>query len=67
MIELTINGESRHFSNGNTLADLLQELEINQQHVAVEVNTQIVPRESHTQHLLRSGDNVEIVTLVGGG
>src|SRR5438445_106127 len=33
----------------------------------VEVNREVVPRPRHAEHLLRAGDAVEIVTLVGGG
>ena len=35
--------------------------------VAVEVNTEIVPRNEFATTILSSGDEVEIVTLVGGG
>lgn len=66
-IDLTINGEARQVSGGQTLAQLLDELNVNRQQVAVEVNAELVPRESHEAHALANGDKVEIVTLVGGG
>lgn len=66
-IELTINGEARKASDGQTLAQLLDELKVNRQQVAVEVNAELVPRESHELRALANGDQVEIVTLVGGG
>lgn len=66
-IELTINGKPENLSIGNTIADLLVTLELNPQQVAVEVNRDLVPRESHADHQLLAGDEVEVVTLVGGG
>ena len=66
-MQLTINGETRELADGTKLSSLLENLEINRQQVAVEVNAMLVPRESHDQHELKPGDEVEIVTLVGGG
>jgi sulfur carrier protein len=34
---------------------------------AVEVNRQLIPKKRHAELTLRDGDNVEIVSLVGGG
>jgi thiamine biosynthesis protein ThiS len=34
---------------------------------AVEVNRMLVPKRRHEQHMLLEGDQVEIVTFVGGG
>jgi thiazole synthase len=67
MINLTINGEARQWSQTITIADLIQQLGYNPQRVAVEVNQELVPRPRHAEHPLHSGDAVEIVTLVGGG
>ena len=66
-IEVTINGACRQLARGHTVAHLLAELDFNPQQVAVEVNQLIVPREQHADCQLASGDQVEVVTLVGGG
>ena len=66
-IELTVNGESTSTASDQTIADLLRRLELNSQQVAVEVNRDLVPRESHAERKLLHGDVVEVVTLVGGG
>ena len=66
-MQLVINGEAKQINDGITVADLLTALEFNSQQVAVEVNRDLVPREEHTGHLLSDGDQVEVVTLVGGG
>jgi thiamine biosynthesis protein ThiS len=35
--------------------------------VAVELNRQLVPRAQFAQRMLAEGDELEVVTLVGGG
>ena len=67
MLELTINGEPHSLPQTLSLAELLQHLGYQGPRVAVEVNREVVPRLRHAEHLLRPGDAVEIVTLVGGG
>lgn len=67
MVEVTINGEKRLFKAGLTIAGLLANLQMNSRAVAVEINQQIQPRATHHQTLIESGDELEIVTLVGGG
>jgi sulfur carrier protein len=66
-LEITVNGVPRAVSPGSTVASLLQELEMTARHVAVEVNLELIPRTRHAEHLLQDGDELEVVTLVGGG
>jgi sulfur carrier protein len=66
-VELTVNGEPRRAAEGASVADLLVELNLAGRPVAVEVNRQLVPRTRHPDCRLADGDQVEIVTLVGGG
>ena len=62
-----VNGQPQTLPDGATVAALLVEQKLNSQPCAVEVNKSLVPKRQHTQHILREGDAVEIVTLVGGG
>jgi sulfur carrier protein len=67
-MRLTINGDEMEV--GDTVAtvhDLLQLRQLAGSPCAVEVNATLVPRRAHEQHVLKDGDRVEIVTLVGGG
>jgi sulfur carrier protein len=64
---IQFNGQPREVANGTTIAELLQELDLRPAHVGVEVNLELVPRGKHAEHVLRHGDSVEVVTLVGGG
>lgn len=66
MIELAVNGEAKK-TDAATIADLIDELGLTGQAVAVEVNQHVVPKKQHGETKLNEGDKVELVTLVGGG
>jgi thiamine biosynthesis protein ThiS len=66
-VNVHLNGELRLLADGATIADLLAILQLDARYLAVEVNRRVVPRAEHRQHVLRDGDQLEIVTLVGGG
>src|SRR4051812_8939451 len=67
MIEVTVNGQSETLPAGTTVAELLERLKMRARYVAVERNANLVPRGQHDSCRLESGDQLEIVTLVGGG
>ena len=66
-LRLRVNGTPRTAPAGTTLADLLAELDVPVRHAAVERNRELVPRTRHADCRLADGDELEIVTLVGGG
>lgn len=66
-MDITLNGEQREVESAMTLGQLVAALELHPRQVAVEVNLKLVPRAEHSAHQLQEGDQVEIVTLVGGG
>jgi thiazole synthase len=49
------------------VAALLRHLELRPERVAVELNRELVPRGRHAETPLGEGDELEVVTLVGGG
>jgi sulfur carrier protein len=65
-MKLTVNGEP-YTTAKETIASLLEELDIVPERVAVEVNLKVVKRAVFEQHTLNDGDSVEIVYFVGGG
>jgi sulfur carrier protein len=67
MVQIEVNGESRQIEDGRSVADLLEDLELDGRLVVVEVNRQIVRRNEIEDVALRAGDRVEIVHFVGGG
>jgi len=66
-IEIIVNGEPRRVPEGTSVADLIGSLELVPEQVAVERNQRLVRRAEHGVTQLARGDEVEVVTLVGGG
>jgi len=66
MKELEVNGETKK-TDAATVAALIEELGLAGQAVAVEVNQSVVPKQQHAETKIHSGDQIELVTLVGGG
>jgi sulfur carrier protein len=64
---LVVNGSPRPLPADPTVAGLLTELGLSNAPCAVELNRVVVPRREHPATPLAEGDQVEIVTLVGGG
>jgi len=67
MLQLTVNGERRSYPQVLSIAELLERLGHDRRRIAVEVNREVVPSARHPERQLADGDEVEIVTLVGGG
>ena len=67
MLNVTVNGEKHSFETEPTILDVLERLKALPEAVAVEVNRVIVPRRSHRERRVRDGDDIEVVTFVGGG
>jgi len=65
-ISIIVNGEPRR-SAAATVADLVRELGLKPQKVAVELNGEIAPRSTLENVPLNDGDVLEIVHFVGGG
>ncbi len=63
---ITLNGDPRR-THAATIADLVSELELAPEKVAVERNGEIVPRSMLGDARLADGDRLEIVHFVGGG
>lgn len=67
-MQITYNGQPRLLAVTTvTIADLIAELGLRPQLVAVEVNGLLAPRGQHSNVVIAEGDQIEVVTLVGGG
>ena len=62
-----VNGQETQISTGHTAHDLLLDLGFEKRPVAVEVNKEVIPRALLPSHVLCEHDQIEVVTLVGGG
>ena len=63
---VTVNGESREMPDGASIKSLLEQMKLKPSHVAVELNRRLLRSEKYDTSL-KSGDQVEVVTFVGGG
>jgi thiamine biosynthesis protein ThiS len=64
---IQLNGKPREVAAGITVRQLLEELRIPPQRVAVQVNLDIVKRERYEKAVLGPGDAIEILTFMAGG
>ncbi|MFI5179147.1 MAG: sulfur carrier protein ThiS [Vicinamibacterales bacterium] len=67
---ITLNGDRYEIAGVGgslTVAELLARLDIDPRRVAVEHNLDVVKRATFGERMVRDGDEVEIVNLVGGG
>jgi thiamine biosynthesis protein ThiS len=66
-MQVRVNGKPLVVPDGCTVAGLLEHVHLEPARVAVERNQDIVPRATWTAAQLSDGDQIEIVTFVGGG
>jgi sulfur carrier protein len=66
-MHIQLNGETFELPDGESVAGLIERLDLAGRRVAVELNLDIVPRSQHASTALRDGDQVEVVHAIGGG
>ena len=66
-IAIRVNGESRTTSPETTVAQLLSELELSPDRIAVELDRRIIRKTEWASTQLSDGAQIEIVQFVGGG
>ena len=66
-LSIRINGEHRRVPGRTTIAEMVSQLGLDPQRVAVERNLAIVPRSTLGEVCVEDGDDFEIVHFVGGG
>ena len=66
LMQIFLNGEPKECPSGS-LAQLISQLGMKDDRVAVELNREIVPRAHWSDTELSDGDRLEIVHFVGGG
>lgn len=65
-MNVTVNGEPRDLPQGETIRALVARYNLTPEKVAIELNRRLLRSEKYDT-LLNEGDEVEIVTFVGGG
>jgi thiamine biosynthesis protein ThiS len=65
-MKVTVNGQDRDVPAGTSVLQLIEQHKLTPQKVAVELNRRLIRSEKY-ETVLSDGDEVEIVTFVGGG
>ncbi len=66
-MRIMINGQHHDEDGPLSVGGLLDAMALDRRRVAVELNRQIVRRANYDATMLADADEMEIVTLVGGG
>ncbi len=66
-MKIVVNGESREIADSNSLENLLSELALPEQRIAIELNRTVVRKKDWGTTFINEGDRIEIVHFVGGG
>jgi thiamine biosynthesis protein ThiS len=66
-LQIRLNGERRDLDDRVSVGTLLDELDLDRERVAVEVNRRILKRADFDAVTIGDGDEIEVVTFVGGG
>lgn len=63
---LTVNGQAKTIDEGTTLRQLVEMFKLSPEKVAIELNRRLARNDKYDLPL-KEGDEVEIMTFVGGG
>jgi len=66
-LKIFLNGEPKQVQESFSIQDLLLEMDLAGQRLAVEVNEEIVTKSRHSEYRFNDGDKIEIVHAIGGG
>ncbi len=66
-MNLRINGEDREVVDNLSLKELVTQLDLTPERIAIELNQNVVRRAEWPSTALKENDQVEIVHFVGGG
>ena len=66
-MKIRVNGQDKELTAGINLGQLLENMQLNAECVAVECNLAVIERGAFATTLLSDGDSLEIVSFVGGG
>lgn len=66
-IQVRLNGKDQQIEEGHSVRTLLESLDLHPGMVVVELNREILARDSYDDHTISEGDALELVHFVGGG
>jgi len=66
-MDIELNGQPHHAAENQSVQDLIEQLDLAQQALAVAINREVLPRSMWPQRHLRANDQVDLVRPIGGG
>ena len=66
-MQITVNGEKRELGENLTIAEMLENLKLPAERIAVELNREVVRKKDWESVRLNDADKIEIIHFVGGG
>lgn len=66
-MEIIVNGETKKIENELNLRELLENLELPTERIAIELNKEVVRKKDWETVKIADRDKIEIIHFVGGG
>lgn len=66
-MQVTINGEKRELAENLTISEILKNLELPSERVAIELNKEVVRKKDWENIKVNDADKIEVIHFVGGG
>ena len=66
-IKIKVNGKAKSISDNYRMSDLVKNLKIPMNKVAIELNKEIIDKKNISNISLKKNDKIEIVHFIGGG
>jgi sulfur carrier protein len=66
-IRIKLNGNFFSCSDNMSINDLIEYLDFKSNKIILEYNCKVVSNEKFADTIIKDGDKIEIVTIVGGG
>ena len=66
-IKIKVNGKFKSISDNYKILDLVKDLKIPLNKVAIELNQEIMDKKKISKIILKKNDKIEIVHFIGGG
>jgi len=66
-VRVRLNGKDRDVEAGHSVRSLIESLDLHPSLVVVELNKEILSRDSYAGTAVQEGDHIELVHFVGGG
>lgn len=66
-MQITINGETRELKENATIVEMLDNLALPAERIAIELNREVIRKKDWASVVLNNADKIEIIHFVGGG